>query len=116
MTRAKLTRVNDEILTEFYGHVPQWKINAVALIHEEKPVAVVGMVIQPNGLIMFSEWKEDMKRFARDLIIAMWCMLGEARKFKMPILAVRHSNQSSHGLLSHFGFVPFKGEVYIWRG
>lgn len=99
----------------FYGERPRQTMKAVVVKKGERPMAIIGMVMDKQIMRAFSESVPELDPHLRSMTVlralkAAQKMFSESAR---PVFAVRGSDS---GILERLGFVPVDGDLYRWKG
>ena len=115
----KFEKATKELVKEYYGSTAPVSFKGYVATLNGKVVGVGGISKLGNLRVLFSEFKEDMRPYKRDIARAIRVLEQEVSKMKMPIFAVANKAEpSSKMLLEKLGFEPTgneneNGPIYV---
>jgi|GEM_PF-2371368 len=105
----------------FYGQRPMMSMRGYVAILDDKVIAIAGLYREDRNWIAFSEMKDEMRGFRKDIARAIRLLRSMFDAMKSPVFAVASQEEStSQALLSKIGFVSTgmigkEGEVLIYK-
>lgn len=99
----------------FCGEPPSHTVRAVVAEKDGKPIGIGGVLLIDGNAVIFSDIKEEMKRYKWTFFKVAKRIIEMAKTFDMPIGADA-GEPTSPALLTRLGFVRSSKGVYIWRG
>lgn len=91
-------------------------VNALAAVEGDKVLGISGLYLQGNKQVIFSWISDEMKSRRKDMIKAWREVLKLIRNRSLPTYAVcDFSIPKAELFLLHLGFVPFNGNVWIFK-
>jgi hypothetical protein len=98
----------------FYGERPKQTMKAIAIKQGDRPLAIIGMVMDKQIMRAFSEYVPEFEPHLRSMTV-LRAIKAAQRMFDAsarPVIAVKGSDS---GILERIGFVPMDEEVFKWR-
>ena len=111
MNSVKVIPANKEIIESFYGSVPR-TMYAIAVLKDEKPMALYGFYIDGTRAAMFSEVKYS-DGIKKSLLKAGKQIVEMAKEMNLPLHAVPENGCTSRPFLKHLGFEESRFGVWI---
>lgn len=99
----------------YYGERPRQTMKALVIKKGERPVAIIGMVMDKQIMRAFSESVPELEPHLRSMTV-LRAIKAAQRMFSesvRPVFAVRGSDS---GILERLGFVPVDSDLYRWKG
>ena len=102
-----------EMLRQIDGKIPDCSVRGYALT-DNGNVICAACVMTVDGQQFLSFTGENLMEYRRYMISGWKLIKPLLRPGAMAVQA--KSYPTSAGLLKHFGFEPFDGDLWIWRG
>ena len=100
-----------DLVTAFYGYVPQPTIQAHVAVLDGRVVGVAGIAFESGGPMLFSDPAPEMRARRRDMVRAVRFLEAQAKGFKGRLFAIAKVGEpAAPRLLKRLGFVPVEGE------
>ena len=96
----------------FYGERPAQSMRAIAIVKDEKPLAIIGLAFEGDRFQAFSEYKPELEPHLKSMTVLRAIKQGQAMiaAATLPVVAYSKGNPA---LLKRLGFVEVPGG-YLW--
>lgn len=109
-----IRRATAEDLTTFWGHPPKHTMKAHVIDHGGDVIAVGGIYYLDGGVVAFSDMKDEAAKHPKQIMRCARAVMDDLKKIKAHVYAKRDAKRpTSHGFLTHLGFVPLSDEAYV---
>lgn len=120
MTRLEIVPATTALLTEYYGEAPTKSQRAWVGLLDGKPVGVAGFLIGGQYITIFSDLKDAIRPYKREIWRASAYIMAQAKRYRTPVIAIADPDEpTAPRFLSRLGFEFVgscsDGDVYQWQ-
>jgi len=109
----ELRPTREEDARVFFNGRPSQSMMGVSLVDNGIVVGMVGVYIVLNSFHLFIEKNAELKYYKRHLIKGARMIFSMLDGYMIPVYATIGKEDGAELMLRHFGFKPYRGEVYI---
>lgn len=119
-SEVKIEPAKPEHIVEFYGAPHKRRIRGYVAILEGQVVGVGGLSFERESVLLFSDIKDALRPFKKDIVKGLLILLSLIEKAKFPIFAIANKQEKmAERLLSRLGFIESghstdNGKIF-WR-
>lgn len=98
----------------YYGERPEQTIRAIVVLLDDVPMGVVGLELQRDRAVAFSEYKPEFEPHLKSIVVAR-AIKAAQKLFRASRVPVIVQNTSNPELLERLGFVEIAPGVHLCR-
>lgn len=106
--------------TDFFGKAPTHNFKGIVAVKDNKIIGIGGLLYTKEGVIAFSEIKDEMKKNKKDIVRGCRILIDMIKKENRSVYAVADKKEpTSQAFLKRLGFVRTglfneNGETLVW--
>lgn len=108
---------NRELVKEYFGKIPN-SMRCLVVTDDAKPLAVAGIYVENNHIIMFSNIKPEAREIMKDNIRTVIKVIRRLKQMagNRVIYSLADPDiEGSRTVLEHMGFTQHRGDTYVWH-
>jgi len=114
MTNLEIVPATQELVERFFGKPPIRTVRAVVAVKDNEPIAIGGLYLDRGRYVMFSEWKPEILKHRREIVMTMREVRKLMASVRIPVHAVASDDSNDGVILRHMGFKEQEG-VFVWH-